>query len=306
MPEQTSTPAERGAARARAEGAGNGDHRSDETHGGTDETAATRARAGRTVGTRPGASRSAVPTTEEPEFSVVVPLNNEQPNVHPLVTELFTALGHERLWELVIVDDGSTDGTADEIRRAARELGPLRMLTHDQRRGQSTAIYNGIRAASAEVVVVMDGDLQNDPADIDRLLDAFSSDERSGSLGLLMGNRVERRDSGLRRFSSRIANGVRARILNDDTPDTGCGLKVVRKSVFMQLPYFDHMHRFLPALVRAAGFHVESLPVNHRPRVSGKAHYGVWDRLWVGIVDMAGVAWLARRSLPRSFHEEIL
>jgi len=238
-------------------------------------------------------------------FSVVIPLNNEQPNVRPLVSELRAALEAAGPYELIIVDDGSSDATADEIRSAAREIRPLRMLSHAERRGQSTAIYNGIRSAAAETVIVLDGDLQNDPADIVRLLDAFAADP-DGRLGLLMGHRVTRRDSGIRRLSSRVANAVRARVLRDDTPDTGCGLKLIRKSVFTQLPYFDHMHRFLPALVRAAGFRVESVPVNHRPRVHGRAHYGMWDRLWVGIVDMLGVAWLARRSLPRDFREDKL
>ena len=190
--------------------------------------------------------------------------------------------------------------------RVAAETGGLRLLSHATRRGQSTAIYNGIRAARTELVIVMDGDLQNDPADIPRLLETFEAAADELKPGLIMGHRVARRDSGLRRFSSRVANAVRSRVLHDDTPDTGCGLKLIRRSVFEQLPYFDHMHRFLPALVRAAGFSVESVPVNHRPRVGGAAHYGMWDRLWVGIVDMFGVAWLARRNQPRDFREEKL
>lgn len=240
-----------------------------------------------------------------PVFSLVIPLNNEAGNIRPLITEIRTALAGVAPFELIVVDDGSDDATADEIRAMAGE-GPLRMLHHAARRGQSTALYNGIRAATADIVVVMDGDLQNDPADIPKLLGALETDTDRATLGLVMGHRTTRRDSGLRRLSSRIANGVRARVLNDDTPDTGCGLKLVRRSVFALLPYFDHMHRFLPALVRAAGFRVRSIPVNHRPRVHGDAHYGVWDRLWVGIVDMAGVAWLARRSVPRDFEEKSL
>lgn len=261
----------------------------------------------RALDSGPGtADRAAVtPEAAAYRFSVVIPLNNEQSNVRPLLSELHAALASAGRYELIVVDDGSSDSTAAEIRSAAREIRPLRMLRHERRRGQSTAIYNGIRSASAELVVVMDGDLQNDPADIGKLLETFAADD-DGDLGLLMGHRVARRDSGVRRLSSRIANGVRAWVLKDDTPDTGCGLKLVRKSVFDQLPYFDHMHRFLPALVRSAGFRVESVPVNHRPRVHGEAHYGMWDRLWIGIVDMFGVAWLARRSLPRDFREEVL
>ena len=240
-----------------------------------------------------------------PAFSLVIPLNNESENVRPLISEIRSALANAGPFELIVIDDGSDDATADEIRAMALD-GPLRMLHHPTRRGQSTALYNGVRAATAEIVIVMDGDLQNDPADIPNLIEALRTDPNPGTLGLVMGHRTKRRDSGLRRLSSKIANGVRARVLNDDTPDTGCGLKLARRSVFLLLPYFDHMHRFLPALVRAAGYRVRSLPVNHRPRVHGDAHYGMWDRLWVGIVDMAGVAWLARRSQPRDCEEESL
>jgi dolichol-phosphate mannosyltransferase len=250
---------------------------------------------------RPQASSQAAPA-----FSVVIPLNNEASNVQPLLSELRAVLEPFGATELILVDDGSHDDTAAQIRRCAQEHGPLRLLSHADRRGQSTAIYNGIRAANTELVVVLDGDLQNDPADIARFLAAYAADPDRDTLGLLIGQRVQRRDSGLRRLSSRVANSVRARVLHDATPDTGCGLKLVRRSVFMRLPYFDHMHRFLPALVQRAGLRVVSLPVRHRARTMGRAHYGVGDRLWVGLVDLAGVAWLARRSRPQDFQEEIV
>ena len=153
---------------------------------------------------------------------------------------------------------------------------------------------------------MLDGDLQNDPADIAQFLATYAADADRDTLGLLIGHRVHRRDSGLRKLSSRIANSVRARVLHDATPDTGCGLKLVKRSLFMRLPYFDHMHRFLPALVQRAGARVVSLPVSHRPRTRGRAHYGIGDRLWVGLVDLVGVAWLARRSRPQDFHEEVM
>ena len=158
------------------------------------------------------------------------------------------------------IDDGSNDATAAEIHACAREYGPFRLLSHPDRRGQSTAIYNGIRAAKTELVVVLDGDLQNDPADIAQFLATYAADADRDTLGLLIGHRVHRRDSGLRKLSSRIANSVRARVLHDATPDTGCGLKLVKRSLFMRLPYFDHMHRFLPALVQRAGARVCSHP----------------------------------------------
>lgn len=245
----------------------------------------------------------AAPPTPK-RFSIVIPLNNEGENVAPLVRELRAALHGRQDYELILVDDGSTDGTAEEINRVAAETGPLRKLSHSSRRGQSTAIYNGVRAATTNFVVMLDGDLQNDPADIGRLLETLV--DADDQLGLVIGHRVERRDTLVRRWSSRIANAVRSSLLHDRTPDTGCGLKLVRRSVFLMLPYFDHMHRFLPALVQAAGFRVLSVPVRHRPRVNGKAHYGVWNRLWVGLVDLVGVAWLARRSLPRNYLEEDL
>ncbi|HET8696280.1 MAG TPA: glycosyltransferase family 2 protein, partial [Gammaproteobacteria bacterium] len=223
---------------------------------------------------------TSAPAPAKPRLSVVIPFNNEQGNVRPLLEELRSTLGpvtdggsaarvanslRQDRYELVLVDDGSTDATAEEIRRAGREGIPLRLLAHADCRGQSTAIYNGIRAARGDLVVLLDGDLQNDPRDIDVLLARYGADERPQSLGLLVGHRRERRDSRLRRLSSRVANSVRGAVLRDRTPDTGCGLKVLRRSVFLELPYFDHMHRFLPALVQRAGYRVVSVPVRHRP-----------------------------------------
>lgn len=231
--------------------------------------------------------------------SIVVPMFNEAANVEILVREVAAALDG-RLFELIIVDDASSDETAERVRMAMATDARLRLVRNARRRGQSTAIWNGVQAARGDWIVILDGDLQNDPADIPQF---FMRMESSGKretgvppLGLLIGNRVNRHDSLIRRVSSRVANGVRRSVLRDSTPDTGCGLKLISRSLFMQLPYFDHMHRFMPALIQQLGCRVESVPVRHRPRRAGHSKYGVFDRLWVGVVDLFGVAWLARRN----------
>lgn len=243
----------------------------------------------------------------KPAVSVVVPMLDEADNVEPLVREVAVALAGMD-YELVIVDDGSRDGTGARVRALLHQAPFLRLLAHARPHGQSTAIWNGVRAARGDWIVVLDGDLQNDPADIPRLVavrDADLADARHGAapLGMLIGHRVKRRDSALRRLSSRIANTVRRALLHDATPDTGCGLKLLRRAVFMELPYFDHMHRFMPALVQQAGWRVVSVPVGHRPRQAGRSKYGVLNRLWVGIVDLFGVAWLASRNRRTDWSE---
>jgi len=241
----------------------------------------------------------------KPHLSVVVPMLNEADNVGQLVREVAAALG-EMAYELIIVDDGSSDDTGGQVRRLQAELPALRLLTHARPHGQSTAVWNGVRAARGEWIAVLDGDLQNDPADIRKLLaerDAAANQPGARPLGMLIGHRVTRRDNLLRKLSSRVANGVRRALLRDATPDTGCGLKLVHRSVFAELPYFDHMHRFMPALVQQAGYAVISVPVGHRPRQAGRSKYGVLNRLWVGIVDLFGVAWLARRNRRTAWSE---
>jgi lauroyl/myristoyl acyltransferase len=237
------------------------------------------------------------------KLSVVIPLNDERANVRPLLEEI-TAVLHGLDYEVVAVDDGSTDGTLGELKGVAAEVGRVRILRHDARLGQSTALYNGIRAARRELVATLDGDLQNDPRDVLAMLERYFGDPNREKLGLLIGHRVQRRDSRARRLSSRFANALRSRVLHDATPDTGCGMKLLRRSVFLELPYFDHMHRFLPALTQRAGYAVVSVPVRHRPRVHAKAHYGTWNRAWVGLVDLVGVAWLIRRNRRMHFKEE--
>jgi dolichol-phosphate mannosyltransferase len=228
------------------------------------------------------------------ELSIVIPVKNEAENVAPLVTEITTAMEGLAAYEILFVDDGSDDATAGEIVRLARRLPHLRLLRHLHSCGQSSAILTGVRAARGAWIATLDGDGQNDPADIPRLW-RLARGAPSNPPMLVAGHRAKRHDHWSKRAASRIANAVRARLLGDATPDTGCGLKLFPRALFLDLPAFDHMHRFLPALALRAGGTVRSVPVNHRPRGAGVSKYGVFDRLGVGIVDLFGVWWLQRR-----------
>jgi dolichol-phosphate mannosyltransferase len=231
--------------------------------------------------------------------SVVIPVCNEQDNVLPLAREIHAALAGRHPFETLFVDDGSTDGTAQAVRSARSDGMPeVRLIRHAVRSGQSAAVATGVREARARWIATLDGDGQNDPADIPKLLDALRGGA-SPRLRLVMGNRTTRRDTWFRRLSSRVANAVRGGLLEDGTPDTGCGIKVFDRSVFVDMPRFDHMHRFMPALFQREGYEVISVPVNHRERTRGKSKYGLHNRLWVGIVDLFGVKWLIRRASPR-------
>jgi dolichol-phosphate mannosyltransferase len=235
------------------------------------------------------------------DLSIVIPVRNEAGNIGPLVAEIRAALDGGAPYEIVYVDDGSTDSTLAELRALAAAGAPLRVVRHARSCGQSAAIRSGVKAARGAWIATLDGDGQNDPGDIPRLW-AMARGENAPVL--VAGWRQKRRDTWLKRLSSRIANGVRGHMLGDATPDTGCGLKVFRRDLFLELPYFDHMHRFLPALVKRAGGRTVSVPVNHRPRASGRSNYGTLDRLTVGIVDLFGVMWLMRRaSVPRVVEE---
>jgi dolichol-phosphate mannosyltransferase len=231
------------------------------------------------------------------QLSVVVPVCNEAENVEPLAREIHAAL-QGREYEMIFIDDGSTDETAQVLFRLKLELPTLRLLRHSFRSGQSAAVASGVRAARAAWIVTLDGDGQNDPADIPKLL-AARDDPAHRGVQLVMGNRkASRRDTAWRRLQSGVANGVRSSLLGDRTPDTGCGIKVFSRELFMELPRFDHMHRFLPALFMRQGARVISVPVGHRPRTRGTSKYGMLNRLWVGIVDIVGVMWLRRRYKP--------
>jgi glycosyltransferase involved in cell wall biosynthesis len=237
------------------------------------------------------------------DLSIVIPVRNEAPNIAPLVAEIRAALDGRLAYEILYVDDGSSDGTADEIRTLQTTMPQLRLVRHAKSCGQSAAIRSGVKRARAAWIATLDGDGQNDPADIPKFWQLAREAPASPPL-LLNGNRRKRQDSGMKRLASRIANRVRGRLLRDATPDTGCGLKLFPRALFIDLPYFDHMHRFLPALVLREGGEVRSVVVNHRPRRRGVSNYGVLDRLAVGIVDLIGVMWLQRRGARPVIVEE--
>ncbi len=227
-----------------------------------------------------------------PAVSVVVPVRNEAGNVTPLVEEIAAALAG-RAFEIVYVNDGSTDGTQAELLSLMRTRPYLRQIRHQVSCGQSAAVRSGVAASRAPLVATLDGDGQNDPKFLPALVDAV---EQGGArVGLAAGQRRGRKASGFKKLQSRIANGVRGAILRDGTRDTGCGLKAFRRDAFLALPYFDGLHRFLPALVRRDGFDVVYVDVVDRARRHGVSNYGMWDRLWIGILDLAGVWWLVRR-----------
>jgi len=228
-----------------------------------------------------------------PAVSVVVPVRNEASNITPLVGEIAAALDRRWRFEVVYVNDGSSDGTAAELRTLMAERPWLRQVRHAQSCGQSAALHSGIAAARAPVIVTLDGDGQNDPAFLPKLIEALEAGRPR--VGLIAGQRVGRKASGFKKFQSRIANGVRNAILRDGTRDTGCGLKAFYRDLFLALPYFDGLHRFLPALVKRDGYQIGYVDVVDRPRLHGESNYGMWDRLWIGIMDLFGVWWLVRR-----------
>jgi len=238
----------------------------------------------------------------QPSLSVVVPVFNERDNVTPLVNEITAALRGLVDFEIVYVDDNSKDDSL-QVLQALKTANPeLRVLHHVSQSGQSTAVRTGVKAARAPWIATLDGDGQNDPADIPKLLAARGGAE--AQVKLFAGWRVNRQDSGSKRWASKWANAIRARMLRDDTPDTGCGIKLFERAAFLDLPYFDHMHRYLPALMQRAGWKTVSVPVNHRHRTSGVSKYNNLGRALVGIRDLRGVAWLITRS-KRTAVEEV-
>ena len=228
--------------------------------------------------------------------SVVVPVKNEADNIRPLIDEIVQALGGRERFEIVFVDDGSTDPTPAVLKALRADVPELRAVRHAKNSGQSAAIRTGVRAAQGALIVTLDGDGQNDPGDIPALIERFRAESaRNRRLGMVAGERVKRRDSVSRRLQSRIANGVRRTLLKDDTRDTGCSLKAFPRELFLRLPYFDHMHRFLPALIKREGYDIAFVAVGHRPRRAGRSNYGLWGRLSDALTDLFGVMWLMRR-----------
>ncbi len=245
-----------------------------------------------------------IDTQTEPTLTVVVPVKNEETNIVPLLDEIRAALSGRCAYEVIYVDDGSDDGTPAALQQAALNDPALRVIRHAQCCGQSSAVVTGARFAKSPWIATLDGDGQNDPADLCKLLDARDAAPDPDAVQLVAGQRVKRQDSQLKLLSSRIANGVRSKLLSDGARDTGCGIKLFRKDSFLQLPPFDHMHRFLPALFHRNRGVVLFVDVSHRPRTRGKSKYGLHNRLWVGIVDIVGVMWLNRRPVRPDPHEE--
>jgi dolichol-phosphate mannosyltransferase len=234
-------------------------------------------------------------------ISVVVPVKDEAGNVGPLAREIAAALKGEP-HEILFIDDGSSDGTADALTALKAEIPELRVLRHARNLGQSRGIRTGVQAARGEIVVTLDGDGQNDPADIPKLLKLLAADPR---LGMVSGVRVKRKDTASRRLASRLGNGFRNLMLGDGASDTGCGLKAFRRQAFLDLPYFDHLHRFLIALMLREGVGVGYVPVNHRPRLTGRSKYTNFGRLVVSIQDLLGVRWLQQRHRGRTETREL-
>jgi dolichol-phosphate mannosyltransferase len=234
------------------------------------------------------------------ELSVVIPVHNEAGNSGPLAGEIHAALAGHVQYEIIFVNDGSVDTTAAELAALASSDSKLRIISHVSACGQSQATISGVAAAHGAWIATLDGDGQNDPADIPKLLATRDRTGAAAARTLFIGQRARRRDSAVRLLASKIANGIRGALLRDHTPDSGCGIKLIRRDVFLELPRFNALHRFMPALVMRAGGQAVSVAVNHRPRTRGVSKYGILQRGAVGLVDLWGVFWLLRRNtLPR-------
>ena len=230
----------------------------------------------------------------------MVPAYNERDNLAPLLAEIAAALSGRR-YEVIVVDDGSTDGTLEALKTLRRQYPALRILAFERNAGQTAAFAAGFRAAAAPIVVTLDADLQNDPADIPRLVETL---QHSG-VTAVAGYRANRRDTSWKRLQSRIANGVRNRLNGEVIRDTGCSLKAFRTDAVRDLPLFSGMHRFLPTLIKMQGGTVSEVPVGHRPRQHGVTKYGMWNRVWRSLVDAFAVRWMQRRALRYRVHEEV-
>lgn len=232
-------------------------------------------------------------------LSIVIPVLNESENIRPLLAEIDAIARKAPVNEIIYVDDGSTDDTLAVLKACKKDFKKLRIIRHETCCGQSAALWSGITAAKGDVIVTLDGDGQNDPADIPLVFERFAEQGGPDAKVMVAGQRRKRQDNWLRRVSSRVANGVRSALLRDGTRDTGCSLKIFRRADYLALPYFNHMHRFLPALMKTSGVGIVHMDVAHRPRARGVSKYGVMNRLWAGIVDLFGVMWLMRRARPR-------
>jgi dolichol-phosphate mannosyltransferase len=239
-----------------------------------------------------------------PEFSVVSPVRNEAENVDALVREIAVALSG-RAFEIIFVDDASQDDTRARLHTLKNEIPQLRVLGHRKNAGQSRAVRTGVTAARAGIIVTLDGDGQNDPADIPGLLSQLNRSDAPMELALIQGRRAKRIDSGWKKLGSRLANRVRRSLLKDENSDSGCGMRAFRRDAYMLLPYFDHMHRYLPALMMSEGMRVEERPVGHRARQHGRSNYTNFGRLAVAISDMRGVMWLRKRRRSPGGVDEI-
>lgn len=238
-------------------------------------------------------------------LSIVVPMYNENGNAVPLVQEITKVLSDHPNYEIIVVDDGSSDGTLAELKKIQNQVVQLRIIEHIKNYGQSVGLLSGVRAARNPWIVTLDGDGQNDPNDIPKLVETVIMNILKNDKLLIAGNRTQRKDTGWKRFGSKFANKIRQTLLKDDCPDTGCGIKLFHRDTFLCLPHFNHLHRYLPALFKRAGGLVVNVPVNHRPRVCGRSKYGNWGRLKVGILDLAGVAWLIRRPCHSESREHV-
>jgi dolichol-phosphate mannosyltransferase len=243
-------------------------------------------------------------TEGRPEFSVVAPVRNEADNVEQLAKELAETLAG-RAYEMIFVDDSSIDDTRARLQALKDKFPALRVIGHRKNAGQSRAVRTGVSAARSNVIVTIDGDGQNDPTDVTGLVGQLIRADAPHNLGLVQGRRDKRLDSGWKRFGSKLANSVRGAILKDKTPDSGCGARAFRRDAYLQLPYFDHMHRYLPALMISEGYEVEERGVKHRARKHGRSNYTNFGRLADAASDLRGVMWLRRRRKSPGGVDEI-
>src|SRR6056297_2445337 len=238
------------------------------------------------------------------DLSIVIPARNEAENIRTLLDGIVAALKTAPAFEIIVVDDGSTDATGAAVRAAAADDPRIRLLTHPSSAGQSAAVHSGVHSATGRIVCTLDGDGQNPPGELPKLMEPLFDPDAPPRLALVAGQRVGRQDTWSKKAASRFANALRGRLLKDGTRDTGCGLKAFRRDVFLTLPYFDHMHRYLPALFKRDGWEIALVDVSHRARGGGRSNYSNLQRGLVGVVDLLGVMWLIRRRKKTEPTEE--